>query len=206
MPPKAASKRAAPASRAGTAAKKSKCDRWAAVSASRNADADFKLAVKNVERANGYICICKPYFLRDDASDDEWEDETDSEVDSEAEDEGGVVDLDAQPKPVRDDGQVKCGGGEKCPCQKPASENPNYDCIITYAGFRKWMTQRSMAAVRNPKFFDMHTWSDHEGHGILEVCHNLVLDWVEAKTWQEQWAVCEGFVFFLLGDGESLYM
>lgn len=204
MPPKAASKRAAPANSESAAAKKTKTaaavpavpksKRWAALSASRNADADFKLAVQDVERANSYICICKPYFLRGDDEDDEDDSEDDGE------------DEDAEPKPANGGEQVKCDGGDKCPCQKPPSEHPEHDCIVTYAGFRKWIAQRSMAAVRNPDVFGMYTYNDHEAYGMLEVCQNLMLDWVEAKTWQEQWAVCEAFVFFLLGDGSMFQM
>lgn len=204
MPPTAGSKRTAPASKASKAKKPktseapalSKSKRWAAVSASRNADDDFRLAVQDVSQANGYICICKPHF-------NTYESDEDSESASEDDDE-------AEPSPVQVQVQVsgdkpKCDGGEKCPCQKLATEYPNHRWIVTYAGFRKWVAQWSMAAVRCPDLFDMYTFNDHEAYGILEVCQNLLLDWVEAKTWQEQWAVCEGLVLFVAGEGQKFY-
>lgn len=63
-----------------------------------------------------------------------------------------------------------------------------------------------MAEYRSPDFFDMYTFNDHEAYGCLEVCQNLLLDWDEAKTWQEQWIVCEGLALFLLGEGQNFSM
>lgn len=63
-----------------------------------------------------------------------------------------------------------------------------------------------MAAVRCPDNFGMYTFNDHEAYGYLEVCQNLMLDWDEATTWQEQWFVCEGLALFLLREGQGFSM
>lgn len=172
-----------------TASGFSKNKRWAAVSASRTAEDDFKLAVKDVSRAHAYICICKPPFFR--GNDDGDDDEDDEEEASKANCNGD---------------KAKCDGGEKCLCQKPANEHPDHAWILTYGGFRKWISQLSMAAVRCPDFFDMYTFNDHEAYGLLEVNENLMLEWEEAKTWPEQWTVCEGLALFLLGEGQIFSM
>lgn len=91
-------------------------------------------------------------------------------------------------------------------CQKPANENPDHPWILTYGGFRKWISLLSMAAVRCPDNFAMYSFNDHEAYGYLEVCQNLMLDWDEATTWQQQWFVCEGLALFLLGDGQGFHM
>lgn len=114
MPPKAASKRAAPAAErlskkakisaaaplqvAETALSLSNPKRWADVSASKNADDDFRLAVQDVSRANAYICICKPPFI--DRDGDEESDEEDGE--------GSTADA---PQGGR---KPKCDGGKEC--------------------------------------------------------------------------------------------
>lgn len=124
MPPKAASKRAAPAAerqskRAKTSAATpaqpaenapslSNSKRWAKVSASRNADDDFRQAVQDVSRANGYICICKPPFIDGNGDDDEEDEESDEETD-EDDDEDNTC------RAARGDDKPKCDGGEKCP-------------------------------------------------------------------------------------------
>lgn len=91
-------------------------------------------------------------------------------------------------------------------CQKPANENPDHPWILTYGGFRKWISQLNMAALRCPDNFGMYTFNDHEAYGYLEVCQNSFLDWDEATTWQHQWFVCEGLALFLLGEGQGFYM
>lgn len=40
---------------------------------------------------------------------------------------------------------------------------------------------------------------------ILEVIENLFLDFTEASSWKEQWAVCEGLVMFILGPGSDFF-
>lgn len=200
MPPKATSKRAAPASESKAKRAKTsdapvlpKSKRWAAVSGSRNADDDFRLAVQDVAHANSYICICKPSFIESHSTDEDSEADSEDNEDIEDNDED-----EDKPEKVADNDKPKCDGGKKCPCQKPATEHPEHRWIVTYAGFRKWIVQDTMIAVRNPDLFGMYTFNDHFAYGILETVQNLILDWVEAKTWQEQWAVCEALVLFLL--------
>lgn len=156
------------------------------MSVSRNIDDDFKLAVQDPERANVYTCVCRPPYI---VGDDRF-------VDSEDEDD----------EDESDEEEEECDGGETCVCQKPASEHPEHNWILTYAGFRKWMASIDMAGLRNPDNFNLVTFNDHTPYGILEVNQNLILDWVEAGTWQEQWAVCEGLVFFGLREGIEFYM
>lgn len=158
-------------------------DRWSAVSASRNADEDYKLAMRDPELAYSYICMCKPSFGGDDSEDEFYEPGDGSDGD----------DADAEPKP-------KCDGGELCLCSKPAAEHPDHTWTVSNAGFRKYLTQGIQAALRCPDNFDMYTYNDHQGYGVLQVVQNLLLDFVEAKSnLREQWAVCEGMVLFLLG-------
>lgn len=149
--------------------------------------------------------MCKPPF--DDDEDDEESDDEDEESDDENEDEDSG-DEEEEPKASRNRNgdRAKCDGGKKCLCRKPASEYPDHPWVLTYAGFHKYLSQSTMAAVRCPDNFAMYTYNDHEGYGILEVVQNLLLDWDEAKTWQEQWVVCEGLALFLLDEGTGFYM
>lgn len=127
MPPKAASKRAAPpaerqSKRAKTsvaaptqpaenAPSPSNSKRWAQVSASRNADDDFRLAVQDASRANAYICICKPPFIDRNGDDDEEDEETDKEDDEDDEDNTA--------KAPHGGDKPKCDGGKKCSVGDP---------------------------------------------------------------------------------------
>lgn len=122
MPPKAASKRAAPAPErlskrakitaaapakvAETAPSLSNQKRWADVSASKNADDDFRLAVQDVSRANAYICVCKPPFIDRDGDEDDEEQESDEENDDD--DEGSTANT------ARGGDKPKCDGGKEC--------------------------------------------------------------------------------------------
>ncbi|KAF7593617.1 7-dehydrocholesterol reductase [Aspergillus hancockii] len=39
------------------------------------------------------------------------------------------------------------------------------------------------------------------GYGLIEVMQNITLDFIEADgDWKEQWAICEGTGFFMMGD------
>lgn len=182
-----------------------KSKRWSAVSASRNADHDFKVAVQDPERANAFICICPPSFANNDEDEEDEDSDDDEEDDEEDDDDEEEDDDDDAPKSGKKPKQ-KCDGGETCLCKKPANENPEHDWIVSYAGFRKWIAQDTMSGVRCPDFFSMYTFNDHSAYGTLEVIENLMLDWVEAGTWREQWAVCEGLVFFGLGQGGEFCM
>jgi len=198
MPPK----RANPSTAAGPAGASKKAkpstakadpkpnDRWSAVSASRNADEDYKLAMRDPEVAYSYICMCKLSFGGDDSEDEFYSPGDDSDGE----------DPDAQSK-------SKCDGGESCLCRKPAAEHPDHPWILSNAGFRKYLTQSTHAALRCPDNFDMYTYNDHQGYGVLQVVQNLLLDFVEAKSnLREQWAVCEAMVLFLLApDSQPMF-
>lgn len=192
MPPKrsrpAAADEGGPSKKvASDAAKASqaKSKRWAAVSGSRNADDGYKQAIKDPAVAYAYICLCSPPWGDDEDDDDE--DEEEDEEDDEDDEDGN-----AKPR-------VKCDGRKSCLCSKPAAENPDHALIISLAGSRKHLTLHDLANLRCPDLFDMYTFNDHHGYGVLEVVQNLFLDFVEAESdWREQWAVCEAMCFFLL--------
>ena len=48
------------------------------------------------------------------------------------------------------------------------------------AGSHKLTMQRINADLRNPDLFDMYTFNDHAGYGVLEVVQSLLLDFAEA--------------------------
>lgn len=84
---------------------------------------------------------------------------------------------------------------------KPASEHPQYPWIVSQAGWAKYMAQFTFARLRNPDMFQMYTFNHHIRYGILEMVQNLLLDFAEAKdSWQQQWAVVEATVLWLLDD------
>lgn len=179
--------------------------RWSAVSASRNADASFRFAVQDRDKANAYRCICQPPFLRADYDPylDDDDDNDDDNDDEGSEGEDGNEDKDEKKK------KAKCDGGRSCVCNKLSSEHPEHDWVLTFGGYQKFLTQYTMADVRDPDNFDMHTYNDHTAYGVLEVVQNLMLDYEEeSSNWQEQWWVCEALVLFLLsrGDGDDFSM
>ncbi|CCF47840.1 hypothetical protein CH063_04302 [Colletotrichum higginsianum] len=171
-----------------------KSKRWSAVSASRNADDDYKKAMEDIEYAYTYTCRC-PLGTKGGDPDDEDEDEEDDYDDEEDDDDEGD-EGEKQPK-------AKCDGGKTCLCMKPAAEHPDAPFVITNAGYRKLMNQQVHCQVRDPDNFDMYTYNDHYAYGILQVIQNLVLDYEEAKeNWREQWVICEAiapFIWFLSG-------
>lgn len=177
--------------------------RWSAVSASRNADASFRLAVQDRDKANAYRCICQPPFLRADY------DPYDEEEDDDDDDDDDDVDDDDEWEDVNEDGtekkkKAKCDGGRSCVCNKLSSEHPEHEWVLTFGGFQKFLTQYTMTDVRDPDNFDMYTYNDHAAYGVLEVLHNLMLDYEEdSSNWQEQWWVCEAIVLFLHSRGEG---
>ncbi|KAI5864088.1 hypothetical protein GGS23DRAFT_562854 [Durotheca rogersii] len=154
-------------------------ERWAAVSGSANADADYKTTWKNPDRWYSFVTICP--------LDDDDDDESDT-------DNGDR----------KDPGRTKCGEGN-CFCLKPVAENPDHPWIISQAGYRKHSTLSILMSLRNPDNFDMYTFNDHCGYGALEVVQNVLLDYVEAagRGWREQWAVCEGLALWLICSGSN---
>ncbi|KAK2029699.1 hypothetical protein LX32DRAFT_560149 [Colletotrichum zoysiae] len=160
-----------------------KGNRWSAVSASRNADYDYKKAMEDVEDAYTYTCRC-PFGAKSGDLDDEDDDEDEDEDDEDDEGNG-------QPK-------ARCDGGETCLCTKPAADHPDAPFFMTNAGYRKLMTQQIHCEIRDPDNFNMYTYNDHRAYGILQVIQNLILDYEEAKdNWKEQWVICEAMVPFI---------
>ncbi|KAI1381065.1 hypothetical protein F4677DRAFT_402022 [Hypoxylon crocopeplum] len=166
--------------------------RWSAVSASANADADYKTTWKNPDKWYSYMTICPP--IQDEDEDDSDEDE-DSEDDSDEEEEAETAGRDGP----------RCGK-KGCLCFKPLAENPEHLWLVSHAGYRKYYTQHIHLSLRDPDNFDMYTFNDHAAYGGLEVLENLFLDYVEAaeRGWKEQWAVCEGLGLWLLSPASSI--
>lgn len=192
-------KRSKPSASTTARAAPPKSLRWSAVSASRNADASFKDAVQDFDKAYSYLCICQPPFTRDDYDPYDDDDDDDDESGSENEDNDGADKEGKKPK-------TKCDGGKSCLCNKPASEHPDHEWTLTKAGYLMFMCQCDMSDVRDPDNFDMYTYNGHRAYGCLEIIQNLFLDFDEASTWQEQWSVCEGFVLFLSARGDDFNM
>jgi hypothetical protein len=146
-------------------------ERWAPVSGSANIDTSYRQLWNEPDKAYAFVCWCGPPFPESESDDDD------------------------------DDEEKPCDGGKTCLCWKPAGENPGHKWISTYACRRKFMSLVDMARFRDPDNFRMHTFSDHEGLGVLELIENLLLDFVESDSnWREQWVVCEALSFFLQTD------
>ncbi len=147
--------------------------RWAAVSGSGNADDDFNTVLQNPVKAFSFVCLCRPPFRNGPADDSDDED-------SDAGD------------------KVTCDGGKTCLCDKPAADHPDHVWKLSVAGKRLFFTQLIHFELRCPDNFDMYTYNDHTGLGVLEILQNLVLDFDEAAdNIKLQWAVCEALAFFL---------
>lgn len=149
--------------------------RWSKVSGSRNVDASYKEITKDPAKAYSFICICRlPFGLDDDDDDDD---------ESSDEEEDAVADKSKKLAP--------CDGGKTCMCNKSAADHPEHKAVVSMAGFQKFMMQRIQADLRDPDLFEMYTFNDHAGYGVLEVVQNLLLDFAEEKNLKEQWAICE---------------
>lgn len=145
--------------------------RWAAVSASANAEADYRAVLDDAATAYESICICPPAVAQTGKN---------NEVD------------------VTEPG---CDGGVTCVCQKPASAPFDHPWIVSRAGYRKFLAQHLHSCPRNPEVFEMYTFNDHYGYGQLEMMQNLLLDFVGMEAlWREQWTIVEGAVLWLLDD------
>ncbi|KAK1977153.1 hypothetical protein LZ30DRAFT_785095 [Colletotrichum cereale] len=175
-----------------------KSNRWSAVSASRNADNDYKKAMEDIEHAYAYTCRCPFGTKSGDLDDDEDELEDDFDEYDEEDDDEDNEDGEGNKQP-----KGKCDGGKTCICTKPVAEHPNAPFVMTNAGYRKLMTQQIHCQVRDPDSFGMYTYNDHSAYGVLQVLQNLILDYEEAKDdWKEQWVICEAmapFIWYLSG-------
>ncbi|KAI1139469.1 hypothetical protein F5Y05DRAFT_378997 [Hypoxylon sp. FL0543] len=205
MPPKRAASGSGTSSRKRTKTPTDEPDepprskRWSAVSASANADADYKMTWKNPDKWYSFITICSPIQGEED------EDEDEDDEDGEDEEDDNDNDVDETDDDAR--GGPKCGKKD-CICFKPVRENPDHPWIISQAGYRKYYTQHIHLSLRDPDSFGMYTYNDHAGRGCLEMVQNLFLDYVEAaeRGWREQWAVCEGLALWLLHPASGVMM
>lgn len=155
--------------------------RWAAVSGSRNVDAEYKYK-KNKDgedRAYEYICVCKLPWVGNSNDEEDEDEEDEDEEEEEDEDEAGEKTKNPE-----------CDAGVTCLCFKLAAEHPEHRWIITKAGLHKFLAQRVMTDLRCPDMFNMYIYNDFHGYGVLEVFENLLLDYAEADgDWKEQWVV-----------------
>ncbi|KAL7624539.1 hypothetical protein AAE478_006106 [Parahypoxylon ruwenzoriense] len=206
MPPKRASSGSGPSrrKRAKTPSNEPpRSKRWAAVSASANADADYKTTWKNPDKWYSFVTICSPLEEEDEDGEDA---DSEGEEEEEDDDDGNDHDHDDDDEAdIVEGGRPKCGKVD-CLCFKPVSENPDHPWLVSQAGYRKYTTQHIHMSLRDPDNFDMCTFNDHAGYGALEVVQNLLLDYVEAadRGWKEQWAVCEGLALWLLSPASNI--
>ena len=172
--------------------------RWAKVSGSANIDMHYKTIIKDPATAYEWLCTCPASFITGNPIDDEDEDED--------EENKGIQNNSGKDKATGagtggyDGEKPKCGT-KSCVCMKPASEHPGYPWILTKAGLYKYRMQTAHADLRNPDNFDMYTYNDHAGYGVMEVVRNLFLDFAEAvkeNRVMEQWAIVEGTALFML--------
>ncbi|TRX97418.1 hypothetical protein FHL15_001696 [Xylaria flabelliformis] len=199
--------------------------RWAAVSASANAEGDYRMVWKNEEKAYGYITLCSAWYVsstesEDSENDEDEDDEEEEEIEEEEEENDNIDESDKD-----DDGKMKRLGPrcqkKHCVCFLLLSANPEHPWVISWAGFRKFSNQFIHQSLRDPDNFSMYTFNDHAGYGALEVLQNLFLDFEEAAKekrgdgWREQWAICEAVVHWMLhpntgvmtmiDDGDTLH-
>ena len=166
--------------------------RWAPVSASANADDEYRSMLQNPVKAFEYVLMCQaPFPLGGEDDDDDDDDEDDDEEEGEDEEKATAAG-------AAGGGKVKCDGGVTCLCDKPLSEHPDHLWKLTAAGKRKFFTMQTMCDLRTPDFYGMYTFNDHGCYGVIEVVQNIFLDFDEAaRNHKEQWTLCEALAFFL---------
>ena len=157
--------------------------RWAKVSGSANVEDEFQLELQNPVKAFAFVTMCRPPFPNGGDSDDDGSNDDGSDDDDDDDDDGK---------------EKKCDGGKTCLCEKPAADHPDHVWKLSSAGKRKFFVQYTHFALRCPDNFDMYTFNDHTGYGVLEMVQNLILDFEEAsQNVKVQWAICEALAFFL---------
>ncbi|KAM3504990.1 hypothetical protein MY10362_003225 [Beauveria mimosiformis] len=156
-------------------------ERWSAVSVSANVARGHQEWLAKPDEAWVWECSCPPLFERPISS--FWDDEEDEE------DDGNSEDKEAK--------QPECGG-ETCMCNKKAVDHPDYPWVLTMAGKQLYLSQYALATMRDPDNFDMYTYNDHYGYGLIEMLQNLILDYPESYHWQESWCIFEAAVMWLL--------
>ncbi|KAK4201329.1 hypothetical protein QBC40DRAFT_324460 [Triangularia verruculosa] len=179
--------------------KKAAASRWTIPSCSANIANEYKrLLTDGKEDPFVFALMCDAPFSNGD-SDDEWEDEDhDDEEDEEDEDEDEGDNK--KDKNQEDGDKPKCDGGKKCYCTQLYDDHPEHPYVMTRAAKSMFVDLRSHCEVRDPDNFRMYTFNDHSAYGALQVLENLILDYEEADSWQERWAVCEAMGSFLKTD------
>ncbi|KAH8703881.1 hypothetical protein BGW36DRAFT_414257 [Talaromyces proteolyticus] len=95
-----------------------------------------------------------------------------------------------------------CDKGKSCLCHKPAIEHPEHIWVVSAAGYKKFLALDTLISLRDPDNFQMYTFNDHSGYGVIEAIENYILDFIEAEgNWKEQWVVCEALALILSGNG-----
>ncbi|KAK0666067.1 hypothetical protein QBC41DRAFT_281774 [Cercophora samala] len=183
--PAAAQQPAATTTTKAAPKKKAVPSRWTIPSCSANIAAQYKAFLTDGKQDPfAFALMCDAPFSNSDEDDEEDEDEEDTAINKE-----------------KDDGdKPKCDGGKKCYCTQLYDDHPEHPYVMTRAAKSMFMDLFSHCEVRDPDNFSMYTFNDHSAYGALEVLQNLILDFEEADTWQEKWAVCEALGCFLKND------
>ncbi|OTB04630.1 hypothetical protein M426DRAFT_320745 [Hypoxylon sp. CI-4A] len=183
--------------------------RWSAVSASANADADYKTTWKNPDKWYSYVTICCPIRSSSEDDDEDEDEDEDDDDDDDGDDNDKKKGKDVDDDDAEDEDRSGPGCGEKnCVCLKPPAENPEHPWLVSQAGYRKYRTQHIYFSLRDPDSFGMYTSNDHLGYGCVEMLQNLFLDYVEAaeRGWREQWAICEGLILWLFNPSSDVML
>ncbi|KAK0701213.1 hypothetical protein B0T21DRAFT_388296 [Apiosordaria backusii] len=173
--------------------KKAAPNRWTIPSCSANIAAQYKAFLEDDKKDPfAFALMCDAPFSNGDSDDeeDEDEDEDDDDDDEEEASSNNNKNNDNGDKP-------KCDGGKKCYCTQLYDDHPEHPYVMTRAGKCMLIDLRSHCEIRDPDNFGMYTFNDHSAYGALEVLQNLILDFEEADSWQEKWAVCEAMGCFL---------
>ncbi|OAA43468.1 hypothetical protein BBO_04611 [Beauveria brongniartii RCEF 3172] len=156
-------------------------ERWSAVSVSANVARGHEEWLAKPDEAWVWECSCPPRFERPISS--FWDDEEDEEDEEDSEDKAAK--------------QPECGG-ETCMCNKKAVDHPDYPWVLTMVGKQLYLSQYVLATMRDPDNFQMYTYNDHYGYGLIEMLQNLILDYPVSCGWKESWCVLEAAVMWLL--------
>lgn len=164
------------------------------MSASGNVEDGFEELLEDAAKAYAFECSCPPIFEQPSPSADEKEDE-DEDEEEEGEDEDEEWDKEKAA------GQAKCDDGKTCMCRKKPEDHPDHAWSMTEAGRHKYLSQYILATLRNPDNFNMYTYNEHFGYGLIEMLQNLLVDFAEAEgDWRKQWSIVEATGYWLLDE------
>ncbi len=100
-----------------------------------------------------------------------------------------------------------CDDGKTCLCGKPASQHPGCVWVMSGAGWELFLAQTEHYYLRSPDAFNMISFNDHTGCGVMEVLENLMLDFDRADgALAIQWAICEVLGCFLQRDEAGIIL